>query len=231
MGWTPQELINTLSKDVKVTPMSRGDHALAQQRPVDCESNRYTLWLEERWWACITLKRRSILTKGSSPDFLQHELKPVIYLKVWHTYICFFKYRGVSRGESVGMDATQMNSGIKWQQRSHSSGFHVSWRATKETRASLSASTMNYTMITMKQLLLWTWMRFFATTNAIFAYYHSAFFPHHISQMVKLTNNRLQEVAFSQCSEKSLNYCSAQITNITSDKVWKWLRCSASLQS
>lgn len=38
----------------------------------------------------------------------------------------------VSRGESVGMDATQMNSGIKWQQHSLSSGSHVSWRDSKK---------------------------------------------------------------------------------------------------
>lgn len=51
--------------------------------------------------------------------------------------VCFWKQ---SRGESVDMDGTQMNSGIKWQQHSlSSSGSHVSWRASKETRESLSA--------------------------------------------------------------------------------------------
>lgn len=123
-------------------------------------------------------------------------IKPLVcFLDVWQIFICVFKYRAVSRGESVGMDATQMNSGIKWQQRSHSSGSHVSWRASKETRASLSASTM--TLNCLHQLLLWTWMMFSATINAIFC--HFAFFPHHISQMVRTTNNRPQKEALSQC--------------------------------
>lgn len=81
----------------------------------------------------------------------------------------------------MGMNATQMNSGIKWQQHIQSSGSHVSWRASKATRDSLSESEM--TLNCLHQLLRWTWMMFFATTNAIFAHYHLAFFPHHISQM------------------------------------------------
>lgn len=130
--------------------------------------------------------------------------------------MCVFKNSAASRGESVGKDATQMNSGIKWQQHNHSSGSHVSWRASKETRASLSASTR--TLNCLHQLLRWTWRMFFATTNAIFMYYRFAFFPHHISQMVRPTNNRSKEEAISQ-SCREITDPAALIIYITSDKV------------
>ncbi len=66
----------------------------------------------------------------------------VIYcLNVWHIIISVLKYGEWVRGETVGMDATQMNCGIKWQPCIYSSGSYVCWRACKETNSSFSAST------------------------------------------------------------------------------------------
>lgn len=121
------ELINTLSRDIKVTPVSHGDHNLAQQR----------LGVECMWWIARAKKsgliRRHDTVRKVNPNWkkcLSILTTPVAWFTAW---TCAFENR-------VDMDATQMNSGITWQQRSlSSSGSHVSWRVSKETRESLSA--------------------------------------------------------------------------------------------
>lgn len=50
MDWMLPELINTLSRDIKVTPVSHGDHNLAQQR----------LGVECMWWIARAKKSRLI---------------------------------------------------------------------------------------------------------------------------------------------------------------------------
>lgn len=95
--------------------------------------------------------------------------------------MCTFKHGATSRGESVGTNATQMNSGIQLQQHSQSSGSHVSWRASKATRASLSESEL--TLNCLHQLLRRHRTELAATTNATFAHYHCAFFRGEVSSV------------------------------------------------
>lgn len=87
MDWMLPELINTLSRDIKVTPVSHGDHNLAQQR----------LGVECMWWIARAKKsgliRRHDTVRKVNPNWkkcLSILTTPVAWFTAW---TCAFENR------------------------------------------------------------------------------------------------------------------------------------------